>query len=102
MRDLINNKTIPDDEVVFYDGFLYIISRTNEYCERYTVVGEYKVDVLILDPQFDNPISLSDIKRELPSVTKVIHEDYLKGEIYNYGNHKGETWEMTGTTMGFA
>ena len=39
-----------------------------------------------------------------PSVVMVIHDDYTRGEVYRYGNHKikgVKVWEKVGTTIGF-
>lgn len=98
MRDLKTNKVKPDNKVWFADGFLYIISGKNRR-------EEWSIDVLCLCPEFDSPMNLVDIKKNYPDVVKVIHEDYLRGEVYTYGNHsheKDEAWELTGETLGFA
>lgn len=102
MRDLTKGYTINDEDVVFYDGFLYIISCINpawveeeEYHEP-----EYSIDVLCLSPEHDEPLSLKDIVEKYPNVEKLLYEDCLKGKIYNYGNH-GDIWEKTGETLGY-
>lgn len=100
MRILGENKVIPDNEVIFYDGFLYIISisgedRENVECDRICLCAEY-----------DEPITLSDIAERYPNVHKVIFDDALRGYVYNYKNHRiednNEAWEQVGTTLGYA
>ena len=87
----------PDSEEVFYDGFLYIISRKGQ---------EYGIDVKCLSPEYDKPLTLEDIAEQYPNVNKVIYEGVLRGYVYNYGNHghepNAELWERTGTTRGYA
>ena len=109
MRILGENKVIPDNEVVFYDGFLYIISHAKdsyidedeEYHEP-----EYSIEVKCLCPEYDEPITLEDIAKEYPKVCKVIFEDAFMGYVYNYKNHRiednNEAWEQVGTTLGYA
>ena len=43
MIDLKTNKITPDEEVIFYDGFLYIISATEVYekGEMYSKIKYY-------------------------------------------------------------
>lgn len=104
MRDYTEcGKTIPDDKVVLISGFVYIIIRDKEcYIENGEYhESEYSIVVKDLDPEYDEPITLADIARDYPNVTKVIHEDYMDGEVFNYGNHDRETWECVGKTMGF-
>ena len=55
MRILGENKVIPDDEVVFYDGFLYIITEEmikagNTYLER------TELHKICLVAEYDEPI----------------------------------------------
>ena len=87
----------PDNEEVFYDGILYIISRKEQ---------EYSIDVKCLAQEYDDPISLADIAKQYPDVNKVIYEGALRGYVYNYGNHRNdpnaEMWKRTGTTRGYA
>lgn len=100
MIDFIDHKEIPDDEIVFYDGFLYIISSFDNGEET-----KCEIDFIVLCPEYDDSISLVDIQNKYPNVRKVIFEDWLKGSIYNYGNHrkdKNKLWERVGTTVGFA
>jgi hypothetical protein len=98
----------PDDEEVFYDGFLYIIRRTKEgyLTEDGYVDDEYGIEVKCICPEYDHPITLADISQEYPDVIKVIFEDALKGYVYSYGNHRNEKnaemWELVGTTHGYA
>lgn len=106
MRDLRHDKVIPDDQVRIYDGFVYIISRKVTGKGLHIKV-HHSIDVICLNPEYDDPLSLVDIKKRFPKVIKVIHEDWLRGDVYNYGNHATkdngeEFWELTGETMGFA
>ena len=94
MNDLIENKEIADNDVVFYDGMLWIVSR-----ER---LCKHKIEKITLFAEYDNSISLADIRKKHPNVTMVIYESFMHGEIYRYGNHKGIGWEKVGTTVGFA
>ena len=107
MRNLKRNEVKPDNEVWFADGFLYIISGKNRLKAPSLEDVEWSVDVICLHPEFDSPMNLVDIKNAYPDVVKVIHEDFLHGEVYTYGNHKheknnDEAWELTGETLGFA
>lgn len=107
MLDIVNQKKIPDNEVVFDDGYIFIISMTKdrvitreEYIDR-----KYSVDMKLLNAEYDEPISLADIAEQYPKVEKVIYEDMLSGQVYNYGNHAAEKdaemWELVGTTVGY-
>lgn len=82
-------KTIPDERVRFFDGFLYIIY--GDKCKK-----------MILDAEFSKPISLDEISRLCPNVEKVIFEDPFHGWIYSYGNHNKGEWELIGETLGYA
>ena len=100
MRVLGENKVIPDNEVIFYDGFLYIISISGESREN----AEY--ERICLCAEYDEPLTLSDIAKRYPNVCKVIFDDALRGYVYNYKNHRieynNEAWEQVGTTLGYA
>lgn len=111
MRDLTNGKVTNDNEVVFYDGFLYIISVTKEpYVENYELHdAEYAIDVKCMNAGYDEPVSLAQIAEKYPNVRKVIFDDAMRGYVYNYGNHSHdkeeknvEMWELVGTTIGYA
>lgn len=106
MLDMIEHRHMPDEKVIFYDGFLYIISQTREPCieNNFFIESEYNIDVICLNGEFDAPVSLSDIAEKYPKVNKVIYESPLNGSVYNYGNHgkDGEMWEKVGTTKGYA
>lgn len=101
MIDYIEHDNKDDDEVIFYDGFLYIISSF-----RKGEIQKYEIDVVCLCPEYDDPMSLVDIKEKYPNVHKVIYEDWRNGYVFNYGNHRDENknriWERVGTTYGFA
>ena len=94
MRDLINHKTIPDDKVWLYDGIVYIISRQK-------LTTKFSLDVIYLDAEYNEPLCLVEIAEKYPEVCKVIFESWRHGDIFTYKNHDGETWELTGTTIGF-
>lgn len=83
-------KEIPDEQVVFYDGFVDIIHGGQEYKQ------------ILLDAESDAPISLASISLLYPDVEKVIFEDMLNGWIYSYGNHRPGEWELVGETCGYA
>ena len=97
MRTLNEHKVIPDNEVVFYDGFLYIISRKED---------KHECECLCLCCEYDDPVSLADIAEKYPNVHKVIFEDAFRGSVYNYRNHmvdkNAEDWEQVGETIGYA
>lgn len=101
MKSMYGGKEIPDDEVLFYDGFLYIIVE-----HRWIEDGkENHCAVLVekcIHPEFDEPISLADIARDYPDVIKVLHDDWLEGELYSYGNYEKGEWVQYGQTRGFA
>lgn len=113
MLDMMKCEIIPDDEMVFYDGFLYIISRIKDgyLTDKEFVESEYKIDVIALTPPYTEPLTLKDIAEKYPKVQKVIFDDAMRGYVYNYGNHRNETykdgsksemWELVGTTLGYA
>ena len=63
MRDLTNGQVTNDNEVVFYDGFLYIISMPQEpyvYQDNYHEAS-YSIDVKCLNAQYDKPVTLAQI-----------------------------------------
>lgn len=86
---------------VFYDGMFIIISEDD------FGIAERKghVDFITLCPEFDNPLTLEQIQLDYPDVMMVIYEDWLKGYVYRYGNHRvygKKIWEKVGETIGFA
>ncbi len=97
MLVLGTGKVIPDESVVFFDGFLSIIclKDKNDFEER-------TIDYISLNAEYDEPMSLADIAKYYPNVKMVIYEDFLRGAVYKCGNHKDGEWEQVGTTMGFA
>lgn len=90
-------KDIPDNEVVFQDGILFIICAygTEEDCECHQIHinAQHRPETVM---------SLKDIVEKYPTVSKVIHEGMLHGEVYAYGNHKMGEWEQVGETIGYA
>lgn len=93
MRDLINYKNIPDEHIAFDDGIIHIIQGREE--------GKLKCTKMIMLAEYDQPLLLSEIQKRFPNAYLIIWEDYLRGDIYRYGNH-GDEWERIGTTVGFA
>lgn len=88
---------------VFYDGLFIIISE-DDYDET-ILERNGRVDFITLCPEFDNPLTLEQIQLDYPDVMMVIYEDYFKGYVYRYGNHKVDgkkVWEKVGETIGFA
>lgn len=86
-------KTYNDEEPIFNDGILRIIT-------EFKNMGA--VTKIVLDPQYDEPISLVNIEEQYSNVKKVLYDSWQSGMIFNYKNHKdGEVWELVGTTIGF-
>ncbi len=95
IKEFISPKT-----TIFTDGILYIMSRAGNI-----KAGEsYSLDVMRLDPEYDDPICLDDISKLYPNVFKVVFDQALGGVVYNYKNHPGHgaDWEKVGTTTGYA
>lgn len=95
MKSFYQAGSIPDDEVLFGDGILYIICHDLDN-------GALSIGKQTLDPQYDEPISLEEIALRYPEVELVIHEDFLSGEMYRYNNYGDNEWVQTGQTRGFA
>ena len=95
MKSMYCSEEIPDDEVLFDDGILYIIIHDLDN-------GALNIGYQTLDPQYDEPISLAEIALRYPEVELVIHEDFLSGEMYRYNNYGKNEWWQTGQTRGFA
>ena len=75
--------------VVCADGIIY-------------VVEESKTTKIILNAEYDKPISLEEIAQKYPAVEIVMFEDFLEGKIFRYGNYAPHTWNFVGRTIGFA
>lgn len=106
MLDTYEGIKTPDNEVIFYDGILYIISREREpYIDNEWHDAEYSIEVKFMNAEHDEPLTLADIAEKYPNVCKVIFDDALRGYVYSHGNHgKGnifEAWELVGTTKGY-
>ena len=106
MLDLTTGEKKLDEDVVFFDGFLYIIVEYPFVRHGSDVRGSHLI-TYILDPEYDEPFTLASIAEMYPNVHKVIWEDALRGAVYNYGNHgtdktKAEAWECIGKTLGYA
>ena len=94
MKDLISYKNIPDEHIAFADGILHIIQGNGEE-------GDQRCTKIIMLAEFDQPLLLSQIRNRFPDAYLIIWENYLRGDIYRYGNH-GVEWERIGDTVGFA
>ena len=111
MLILNSNRVIPDNDVIFNDGFLYIISLNIPLGKPFAIKdlsSFYTVGVIVLNPEYDNPLTLKDIEKQYPNVRKVIYEEAMSGYVYNYGNHTkknisetSQVWEQVGTTCGY-
>jgi hypothetical protein len=93
------------ENATFYDGFLYIIyakeqtDETKMGCE----MGCEKICIIPELVDFDDPAwTLKSIAEKYPSVSIVIYESWLNGDVYRYGNHKAGEWERVGEMIGFA
>ena len=75
--------------MVCADGIVYIIE-------------EEKTTKIILNAEFDNPISLEDIAQKYPKVVIVLFEDFLNGKVFRYNNYGKGEWCLVGRTIGFA
>lgn len=95
MKDILNNTTQADEEVVIYDGIVTIVENDRED-------GKAKAKVLYLSADMDEPVSLKDIAEKYPNVQMVIFDNLLNGKVYRYGNHEKGEWECVGTTLGYA
>lgn len=101
-RTKFPSQIISDDNYVFQDGTLYIISIPKDEHKKDTT-SKPSIDILYLT-EFDNPISLADIPKKYPDVRKMMFESYMSGEIFTYKNHSAQNahdWELTGTTIGY-
>lgn len=99
MRDLRNGSVKEDSEVYCYDGIVTII-----YVKKIGEDGmpeEHGCDVLYINAEYDEPLSLADIVKKYPGVEKVIFDDALEGYVYNYNNHQ-DGWECVGEVLGYA
>ena len=96
MIDLMGtyHNEIPDDRIVFPDGFITIISMDDEY-------NNPNIEQICICAEYDKPMTLVDITNNYPNVKMLIYEDCLRGDIYKYGNHKDGIWERVGITKGY-
>lgn len=94
----LDDKIIPDCNVTFTDGVLYIIETHSLNFTTPTKIH--------LHGEFGDCVSLCEIERKYPDVEMVIYENASKGCVYRYGNHRYEPdaqmWEEVGTTRGYA
>ena len=94
----LNGEIIPDCNVTFTDGVLYIIESKG--------LNFATAKVMHLHGDFGDSITLPEIERKYPDVELLIYEDATKGCVYRYGNHRYEPdaqmWEEVGTTRGYA
>lgn len=105
MRDYLEEIVVNDKDVIFYDGFLYIISCVEVIKGNGDVEYDHYLDYLCLCPEYDEPLTLTDIAERYPNVNKVIYDDMFRGAVYNYGNHSSEPnaemWEKVGSLIGY-
>jgi hypothetical protein len=80
---------VPDSEYLFEEGIL-------------TVICKEGVGRIILDTQYDEPISLEDIVQRYPEVDMLIHEDMFSGEVFDYNRYGDGGWFLIGKTRGYA
>ncbi len=90
---------VTDNPLTLCDSIVTIIWEGEK--DNFGLVKEHFVKVVYHHGDYDEPITLDSIRKEYPTVRKVISESGLHGEIYSYGNH-GDFWEQTGTTEGYA
>ena len=93
-------KDIPDDEVCMYDGLVRILTENYKEDRR-----EYIH--IVIDGQYNDPLSLADIEKVYPDVRLVFFESALYGDIYKYepgaaGDGTEHKWWKYGTTRGYA
>lgn len=93
MKSMYGGEERPDDECLFVDGILYIISKSDK---------GYDIGKISIDPEYDEPISLADIAQRYPNIEILIHETWLDGEVFRYNNYGENEWVQTGQTRGFA
>lgn len=79
-------------DAIFIDGILLIICG---------YMNSLTIKEIILDGQYDEPLSLIEIERDHPEVRMVIFETPLLGQIFKY-RPKDKRWELAGKTNGFA
>lgn len=100
MYDVLSQKEIPDGEVKFWDGYLYILCQRFEDSEK----KDY-LKIKTIFPEYDPPVTLAEIKLRYPDVHMVIHDDWLHSYVYRYGNYESEgirAWCRVGEFQGFA
>lgn len=88
---------------IFYDGMFIIISEDD--FDLTTAKRSGRVDFITLCVEYVEPLTLEQIQLDYPDVMMVIYEDWLKGYVYRYGNHKVDgkkVWEKVGEILGFA
>ena len=71
-------KFIPDDEVYFIDGFLYIITRTYVEGKDWGNDVKYGIKVECLCAEYDDPITLKDIETRYEIMREqMLRTDYV-------------------------
>jgi len=80
---------VPDSDYLFEEGIL-------------TVICKEGVGRILLDTQYDEPVSLADIAQRYPEVDMLIHEDVFSGEVFDYDRYADDTWWLVGKTRGYA
>lgn len=91
-------KEVDGNEVGTWDGIITIFT-------GYGKNAKIKRFILTADgTENDRFITLEDCRKmigETESTITVIFDDWLQGEVYNYGNY-GDIWWQVGITQGFA
>jgi hypothetical protein len=91
-------EVVDGNQIGLYDGIVTIFCGydSNAKIKRFMLTAFGTDD--------DKYITLNDCRKmigEPDCAVTVIFEDYLLGEIYNYGNY-GKKWWQVGDTCGFA
>lgn len=87
-------------DIVFGSGIVKVIAETADSAGTvFTITAEK----MVIDAEYDKPISLADIRAKHPTarMITVIAESALQGWVFRFGNH-GEFWEQIGNTAGYA
>lgn len=92
------------ENATFCDGFLYVIYATEQTDETQTgcKMGCEKICIIPELVDWEDPLTLAKIAEKYPTVSLVIYESWLHGDIYKFENHNPGEWEHVGETEGFA
>ena len=87
------------EKVMFSDGLVNIFwYKSHSGCNG-TKKKEILGDLLVIDGQYDDPVSLRRIENLYPWVKMVIYEEAMEGIIYRKTE---DGWRVHGKTEGFA